>query len=255
MIYGFALLLLCVNTACSSDDDHGSSSVYTLQKSDLQANFLKEGYDVSTAKYFYNTPRTLDKDYCDYLYSHVSSPDFEPSWVYEDPNWKDTPFYANNNKNNTSHMYPVVFFKGMFAQSPGNFALTIVIGGELEPCVIEYWLATYSFDGKLIDYLPALCKYCPIPISEEYYTMESQVKDDFSIDVQQINFPQNDSLMVCENNSYKLISPLVGQRVDKSYKLTSDGHFVKESETKYKTQDYLSNGLKGYIRNGYEKKE
>lgn len=56
----------------------------------------------------------------------------------------------------------------------------------------KHWLVTFNFAGAIIDYIP-ICEW-PGTCSKAR-TMEAQINKDFTVNVQQLNFPENNYII------------------------------------------------------------
>lgn len=152
-------------------------------------------------------------------------------YPYRDSN---SPFYVNVNRLDKSHNDIETKISHLFDETNGNYILGIITAISGDHNAIKNWLVTFNFSGGLIDY---------IPIGELFgnriRTIEAQINNDFTVDVQQLVFPDNDYII----EGAVPVSNLKGQRIDSAYKINTDGKFQKLSEVRFIPQIYSPDTL------------
>jgi hypothetical protein len=92
-------------------------------------------------------------------------------------------------------------------------------------------------------------------LNNTYWMIEGQVNQDLTVNVQELEFPENDYIM--DVNTHTILDNLKGQRVDRTYKITPEGKFVLTQETRYLPQIYtgemMSDKTKTIIKGGEKK--
>lgn len=177
---------------------------------------------------FLKLPIKYDRNFMAYLRSKNFR--IRP-YPYRDSN---SPFYVNVNRLDKSHNDIETKISHLFDETNGNYILGIITAISGDHNAIKNWLVTFNFSGGLIDY---------IPIGELFgnriRTIEAQINDDFTVNVQQLVFPDNDYII----EGAVPISNLKGQRIDSSYKINANGKFQKLNEVRFIPQIYSPDTL------------
>jgi hypothetical protein len=145
------------------------------------------------------------------------------------------PFFVNVNKNDKSRNDKETAMSYMFNETNGNYVIGIVTAISGDHNAVKNWLVTFGLSGNVIDYLP---------IGESFSggrirTIEAHIRENFTVDVQQLNFPDNDYLIEGEIP----VNNLKGQRIDRSFKITAGGKFQKLNEVRFQLQAYQPSTL------------
>ena len=76
--------------------------------------------------------------------------------------------------------------------------------------------------------------------------MEAQINKDFTVNVQQLNFPENNYIIQFDSikRNFIHLDNLKGQRIDTKYQIMPDGKFKKLEEAYYQPQIYTPDMLK-----------
>ena len=163
---------------------------------------------------------------------------------------KDSPFYVNVNRKDTSHNDRDTSIKNLFEKSNGDYVLGVVFSWSGDHNAEKFWLATFNSWGEAIDYIPLA-----MSLNNTYWMIEGQVNQDLTVNVQELEFPENDYIM--DVNTHTILDNLKGQRVDRTYKITPEGKFVLTEETRYLPQIYtgemMSDKTKTIIKGGEKK--
>ncbi len=71
--------------------------------------------------------------------------------------------------------------------------------------------------------------------------MEAQINKDFTVNVQQLNFPENNYIIQFDSikRNFIHLDNLKGQRIDTKYQIMPDGKFKKLEEAYYKPKSTL----------------
>ena len=136
----------------------------------------------------------------------------------------------------------------------GDYIMGIIQAISRKHDRIKDWLVTFDLSGKMIDFLP-IGEW----LGADAWTIEAQINNNFTVDVQRLDFPDNDYIMWYDDIAMDLIylDNLKGQRIDTKYQITFEGKFKKLEEIRYQPQIYtpemLSQG-KVTIRQRKEKR-
>lgn len=144
-------------------------------------------------------------------------------------------FFVNVNKKDKERNDKETRISYMFNETNGNYVIGIVTAVSGDHNAVKNWLVTFGLSGNVIDYLP---------IGEAFgggriRTVEALIHENFTVDVQQLNFPNNDYII----EGTTPVNNLKGQRVDCSFKITTGGKFQKLNEVRFKLQTYQPSAL------------
>lgn len=151
----------------------------------------------------------------------------------------NSPFYANLDKRDKEP--PIETVLSLIEDTNGKYIMGIVKTFSSLHDMSKSWLVTFSFPGIIIDY---------IPISErpggKARTMEAQINKDFTVNVQRLDFPDNNYIIQFDSlkRNFIHLDNLKGQRIDTKYQIMPDGKFKKLAETYYQPQIYTPDMLK-----------
>ena len=215
-------VLISTNIALAQQTD--ANSIRGFRISELKSEKMKETCEYYQIAGFLKLPVNFDRKYRSYLIKN-NLQNMRP-YPYRHVN-DESPFYVNVNKKNMkrndkdSRIY-------LFNQTSGNYVVGVVMAIAPGYEAVKRWLVTFSFSGDVIDYIPIYETFA------QSYVMESQVNQDFSVDVNHIDFPGNDYIV----KDYKPLDNLKGQRIDTKHQITPEGKFAKLSEVHYQPQIY-----------------
>ena len=196
--------------------------------SEIKNSYLQNVYKVTQQYGFLKFPILYDNTFYENL---LKKQIITFSHFYRNNN---SPFYVNVSKQDKSRNDSETSLLYLFNESKGQYLLGVIMAISGDHLIYRHWLVSFNFNGDIIDY---------IPIREVYVdcitTIEAQISADFTIDVQRIEFPDND----CIIKDLKPLENLRGKRVDTSYRLNTEGRFIKTNEVHYKSQIYSSETL------------
>ena len=223
--YFIFMIFVCVFSVSAQD-------VYPVKRTialdEIQNEYLHNALRVSRNYFTLTTPVVYDNNlFIKLRKNRVRTAAF----AYRNNN---SPFYVNVNKQDKSRNDSETSLLYLFNESKGQYLLGVIKAISGDHLIYRHWLVSFNFNGDIIDY---------IPIREVYVdcitTIETQISADFTIDVQRIEFPDND----CIIKDLKPLENLRGKRVDTSYRLNTEGRFIKTNEVHYKSQIYSSETL------------
>lgn len=166
-------------------------------------------------------------------------------WCYRD---SSSPFYVNLDRRDKTRDYSETRIT-LFKETNGDYIWGIVSATSPSRDIIKDWLVTFDFSGKIIDYL--LVSEWPGIRSR---IAEAQTNKDFTVNVQRLDFPDNDYII--RDDSIKMdriyVDNLRGQRIDSKYQITPEGKFKKMEEIRYQPQIYTPEILLEGCRIGKE---
>lgn len=145
------------------------------------------------------------------------------------------PFFVNVNKKDKSRNDKETKISYMFNETNGDYVMGIVIAISGDHNAVKNWLVTFGLSGNVIDYLPIGESFSNGSIR----TIEAHIRENFTVDVQQLNFPNNDYIIEGEIP----VNNLKGQRIDRSFKITAGGKFQKLNEVRFQLQTYQPSTL------------
>ena len=199
----------------------------TIALNEIQNEYLHNALRVSRNYFTLTTPISYNNNFFEKLRKNRVR---TIAFAYKN----NSPFYVNVNKQDKSHNDSETSLLYLFNESNGQYLLGVIKAISGDHLVYRHWLVSFNFNGDIIDY---------IPIREVYVdcitTIETQISADFTINVQKIEFPDND----CIIKDLKPLENLRGKRVDTSYRLNTEGRFIKTNEVHYKSQIYSSETL------------
>ena len=153
----------------------------------------------------------------------------------------NSPFYANLDKRDKRP--PIETVLSLIEDTNGKYIMGIVRTWSALHDMDKHWLVTFNFAGAIIDYIP-ICEW-PGTCSKAR-TMEAQINKDFTVNVQQLNFPENNYIIQFDSikRNFIHLDNLKGQRIDTKYQIMPDGKFKKLEEAYYQPQIYTPDMLK-----------
>lgn len=225
----FSLILFVLismnNALAQSSQVKVNSNIRKVQKSELKSDEFKKVYQYFQDLGFLKLPANYDKNFRAYK-ARNNLIGVNP-YPYSRLNNGQNPFFVNENKKNR-----IINDKetriSLFDETNGNYIMGVVLARSGGNIALKEWLVTFSFTGKIIDY---------IPIHEDIVnacTAEAIINQDFTVNVNRIDFPGNDYIV----KDHKPLDNLKGQRIDTKYQITPDGKFKKLSEVRYQHQIY-----------------
>ncbi|MBO4985915.1 MAG: hypothetical protein J6C87_09840 [Bacteroides sp.] len=202
--------------------------IHTISLEDIESEYFREVFNSSEHTGFLKLPFVYDASFTKSWMSKKIKP---VSYSYP---VTDSPFFVNVRKSSQARNDAETRVQFMLDESVGDFLICIIYAISADHNANKSWLATFDFQGNLIDY---------IPIGEVHgnriRTIEAQIHNNFIIDVQKLEFPHNDFII----KDFKPVEGLKGERMDVSYKLAGSGKFIKIRETSYLPQNYSSETL------------
>lgn len=217
-------ILISVNIAVAQNINNVELKPNRIIKmSDIVGVEFQKAYYSFKNNGFLKLPIKYDRNFMAYLRSKNFR--IRP-YPYRDSN---SPFYVNVNRFDKSHNDIETRISHLFDETNGNYILGIITAISGDHNAIKNWLVTFNFSGGLIDYIPI-----GELLGNRIRTIEAQINVDFTVDVQQLVFPENDYII----EGTVPVNNLKGQRVDSSFKITADGKFQKLSEVRFLPQVY-----------------
>lgn len=150
---------------------------------------------------------------------------------------KDSPFYVNVNRKDTTHNDRETSIKNLFEKSNGDYVLGVVFTKSGDHNAEKFWLSTFNSWGEAIDYIPIAMSF-----NNTYWIIEGQVNTDLTVNVQELEFSGYDYIL--DVNTHEILENLKGQRVDRTYKITPEGKFELTAEIKFRPQIYTGEMMK-----------
>ena len=221
----FALISMN-NALAQSSQVKVNSNIRKVQKSELKSDDFKKVYQYFQDLGFLKLPANYDKNFR--LYKAKNKLIGVNPYPYSHLNNGQNPFFVNENKKKNQIKNDKETRISLFDETNGNYIMGVVLARSGGNIALKEWLVTFSFSGKVIDY---------IPIHEDIAnacTTEAIINQDFTFDVYRIDFPGNDYIV----KDHKPLDNLKGQRIDTKYQITPDGKFKKLSEVRYQPQIY-----------------
>lgn len=193
--------------------------------SEIQSEYFRKMYGYFQSEGFLKLPAYFDKGLMKYL--EENNLDRMGIYPYRHTNG-ESPFYVNISKTDKERYHKETFVPYLYNETNGNYVLGVIEALSEDHIAIKDWLVTFDFFGNLIDYIP-IHEYIG-----DVCTNESQINSDFTVNIQRLDFPDND----CFIKDFKPLDNLKGQRIDTNYEITTDGKFKKLNEVRYQPQIY-----------------
>lgn len=210
-------VLISTNIVIAQNDNVKKNILHCIEMSDIRSEQFKKIYKYFQYDGFWELPAYFDRNYKGsvrpYPYKHTNG---------------ESPFYVNINKGDKSRNDRETTISYLYNETNGDYILGAITAVARGFSAVKWWLVTFDFFGNVIDY---------IPISEsigDVYTIESQINKSFTVNIQRLDFPDNDCIL----KDYKPLENLKGQRIDTNYEITTDGKFKKLNEVRYQPQIY-----------------
>lgn len=239
-VLSFIILIITSGLSIYSQTSYKVTSL--VKVSDIKEKNLQRVFYVFSLNQFLKLPINYDITFFVYQDNDsISRDDFEQrravtqGSTYEISN---SPFYANLDKRDKTPPDETVL--SLIEDTYGKYIMGIVKTFSTSHDMSKSWLVTFSFQGAIIDY---------IPISEQpggrARTMEAQINKDFTVNVQRLDFPDNNYIIQLDRiKGYMHLDNLKGQRIDTKYEIMPDGKFKKLEERYYQPQIYTPDMLK-----------
>ena len=238
-------LILVISILISMDitfaQNKDSITIRTIQESDLKSEYLIAVYKNFQRTFFLDLPidfkrassQKIDSIHESYRLKRIALR--YTGYPYRD---KNSPFVVNYDRRNKKRYDRDTQISYLFNKTTGEYMMGTMFAWSGDHIVAKMWLTTFDFSGNLIDYLPISNWYYSNP---EMRIIESQINKDFTVNVQRLDFPDNDSIIIPnEGRNVQLIENLKGQRIDSKYQITTEGKFLKLEEIRYQPQIYTS---------------
>lgn len=148
---------------------------------------------------------------------------------YKDIN---SPFYVNLDRRDKTRNDDETNIS-LIKETNGHYIWGIVSAISYDHYTTKAWLVTFDLSGEMIDYLPV--GEWPGMLAR---TIEAEINEDFTVDVQQLDFSDYDCIIRIDSLISKFIDNLKGQRIDTKYEVTPEGKFKKLEEIRYQPQIY-----------------
>lgn len=219
-----------------------NSNVRKLQKKELISDRLKDIYYSFQQRGFLKLPANYDKNFREYVMRN-NLMGVNP-YAYSYLNNGQYPFFVNVNKKNKKQNDKATTIS-LFDETNGNYIMGVVTAIAPGYEARKRWLVTFNFSGKIIDYIPIL------EVVGSAWISEALINQDFTVDVNCIDFPGNDYIV----KDQKPLDNLKGQRIDTKYQIAPDGKFRKLSEVRYQPQIYSPDMLLDKTTNIRERTE
>ncbi len=238
-------LILVISILISMDitfaQNKDSITIRTIQESDLKSEYLITVYKNFQRTFFLDLPvdfkkassQKIDSIHESYRLKRIALR--YTGYPYRD---KNSPFVVNYDRRNKKRYDRDTQISYLFNKTTGEYMMGTMFAWSGDHIVAKMWLTTFDFSGNLIDYLPISNWYYSNP---EMRIIESQINKDFTVNVQRLDFPDNDSIIIPNGGrNVQLIENLKGQRIDSQYQITTEGKFLKLEEIRYQPQIYTS---------------
>ena len=219
--YFIFMIFVCVFSVSAQEDFSKEKRIVSL--SEIKNSYLQNVYKVTQQYGFLKFPILYDNTFYENL---LKKQIITFSHFYRNNN---SPFYVNVSKQDKSRNDSETSLLYLFNESKGQYLLGVIMAISGDHLIYRHWLVSFSLNGDIIDYIPIREVYI-----DSITTIEAQISADFTIDVQRIEFPDND----CIIKDLKPLENLRGKRVDTSYRLSTEGRFIKTNEVHYKSQIY-----------------
>ena len=221
-----AILIILIMASGLSMYGQNSYKVTSLVKlSDIKEKNLQRVFYVFSKNEFLKLPINYDISFFVYQDNNsISRDDFEHTRaVTQGTSYRisNSPFYANLDKRDKRP--PIETVLSLIEDTNGKYIMGIV----------RTWSALHDMDKW-----PGTCS--------KARTMEAQINKDFTVNVQQLNFPENNYIIQFDSikRNFIHLDNLKGQRIDTKYQIMPDGKFKKLEEAYYQPQIYTPDMLK-----------
>ncbi len=215
-----AILIILIMASGLSMYGQNSYKVTSLVKlSDIKEKNLQRVFYVFSKNEFLKLPINYDISFFVYQDNNsISRDDFEHTRaVTQGTSYRisNSPFYANLDKRDKRP--PIETVLSLIEDTNGKYIMGIV---------------------RTICEWPGTCS--------KARTMEAQINKDFTVNVQQLNFPENNYIIQFDSikRNFIHLDNLKGQRIDTKYQIMPDGKFKKLEEAYYQPQIYTPDMLK-----------
>ena len=233
-----AILIILIMASGLSMYGQNSYKVTSLVKlSDIKEKNLQRVFYVFSKNEFLKLPINYDISFFVYQDNNsISRDDFEHTRaVTQGTSYRisNSPFYANLDKRDKRP--PIETVLSLIEDTNGKYIMGIVRTWSALHDMDKHWLVTFNFAGAIIDYIP-ICEW-PGTCSKAR-TMEAQINKDFTVNVQQLNFPENNYIIQFDSikRNFIHLDNLKGQRIHTKYQKMPDGNFKKLEEAYYQPQ-------------------
>ena len=201
-------------------------SAKTVRAENIKDRSFREVYQYFQTNGFLELPVTINRDF--------KRKDRQKLRPY--PLRKDNElFFVNMNKKDYRRNDKETKISYMFSETNGDYVMGIVTAISADHHAVKSWLVTFNLSGHVIDYLPIRESLG----GDMVRTIESHIYENFIVDLQQLSFPNNDYIIEKE----VLVNDLKGQRVDRSFIITTEGKFKKTKEVCFLPQIYSDTTL------------
>lgn len=126
----------------------------------------------------------------------------------------------------------------MFYETNGDYMLGLVSALSGDHNASKMWLVSFDLSGNIIEYIPFSESYCG-----DVRTIEGEISKNLEVDIYELDFSGYNCIV--DVNSFRPLSDLKGQRIDRHYQITPDGKFRLLQEVRYKPQIYTAETLMG----------
>lgn len=224
-------VLISINLAIAQNNALKENNFHSIEISEIQSVKFKKIYEYFHDVGFLVLPAYYDMDSEEYRKKNKL--DGVRPYPYSYSNGA-SPFNVNINKKGVKRNTKMTVISFLYNETIGDYILGVIMSATEEWTATKWWLVTFDFFGNVIDY---------VPIREfigDVRTIEAQINKDFTVDVQRLNFPDNDCII---KDNEQPLENLKGQRIDTKYEMTTDGKFKKLNEVRYESQIYSSTTL------------
>lgn len=239
-------VLFSTNIAFSQNNKVKKNIIRRIEVSEIQSGEFKKIYEYFQDVGFLVLPAYYDMDFTEYW--EKNKLDGVRPYPYSHKNG-DSPFYVNVSKKDIKRNVKITAISSLYNETIGDYILGVIMSATGGWTATKWWLVTFDFSGNVIDYIPMREFISDVP------TIEAQINKDFTVEVQRLDFPDNDCII--EKDNGQPLDNLKGQRIDTRYEIATDGKFKKLIEVRYQPQIYPPSTLldkKVNIRDRGEKK-
>ena len=223
---GYTLLKFNRQKVATNTQDSNIVTPTIIQASDIKSKHFQKVYMNFKKSFFLDLPIHFDRSFSDKIAKKKKETPYS-TYPYQD---SQSLFYINPDERN-DHETNISY---LFNETSGGYVIGIITATSKNHDKIKSWLVTFNHWGQRI--------YC-YPIGEcigGIRTIEAQIHKDFTFDVQELRFLDNNYIEKFQKkgNLYIPVNKIKGQRIDTKFQITPEGHFNKVEETYYQPQTY-----------------